>query len=125
MEYLVKVVNRLYELHRIKDEYFSYPYPLFGDDVLKFDPDYFKAFATFEIILTRKKIKWTLGDSRGFFDTSWLKPEVVDVEIVGKWIREDIRRKIANIGYEIDCNEIELDKLRQMRNSETLWKKTL
>ena len=117
MEYLEKVVDRLYDLHRIKDEYFKYPYPILGDDVLKFDPNYFKAFAKFEIVMTNKHIKWKLGDSSGFFDKSWLKFEVVDKDTVETLIRDDIKRRIFNLEYNIDCNEIEMDELKQMLNS--------
>ena len=122
MEYLEKVVDRLYDLHRIKDEYFKYPYPIFGDDVLKFDSNYFKAFVKFEIVMTNKHIKWKLEDSNGFFDKSWLKFEVVDKDTVETLIRDDIKRKIFNLEYSIDCNEIEMDGLKQMLNTEFLTK---
>ena len=122
MEYLEKVVDRLYDLQRIKDEYFSYSYPLFGDDVLKYDIRYFKAFAKFEIVITRKYIKWELGDSKGTFDKSWLKYEAVDKDIVKRLIREDMLRKIANLGYSIDCNQIEMDELRNTLKTELFVK---
>lgn len=122
MEYLEKVVDRLYDLHRIKDEYFKYPYPIFGDDVLKFDSNYFKAFVKFEIVMTNKHIKWKLGDSNGFFDKSWLKFEVVDKDTVETLIRDDIKRKIFNLEYNIDCNEIEMNELKQMLKTEFLIK---
>ena len=122
MEYLEKVVDRLYDLQRIKGEYFSYSYPLFGDDVLKYDIHYFKAFAKFEIVMTRKYIKWELGDSKGSFDKSWLKYEAVDKDIVKRLIREDMLRKIANLGYSIDCNQIEMDKLRKTLKEELFVK---
>ena len=122
METIFKAGARLYDLQRIKDEYFSYSYPLFGDDVLKYDIRYFKAFAQFEIVITRKYIKWELGDSKGTFNKSWLKYEVVDKDIVKRLIREDMLRKIANLGYSIDCNQIEMDELRNTLKTELFVK---
>lgn len=68
--------------------------------------------------MTRKYIKWELGDSKGTFDKLWLKYEAVDKDVVKRLIREDMLRKIANLGYSIDCNQIEMDELRNTLKTE-------